>query len=387
MTVDGSVVSDGGWVVQEGMRVVYHRDPWEEPEADVADLMTLHDDGALVVVRKPSGLPVLPSELYFENTVLTALQRSRPVGAEAPHPVHRLGVGTSGLLICAVGASARSAISRAFEGRRVSKMYRALASGVIPSPVDKPVTDPITDPATGGGADSGSGSGSGSGVVCEARRRKRERHEQAVVDGAVEEATCGAGSPDGVEHHTAALSRSSELPDEATFEISCPIGPVPHCSWAGSVHGAMPEGGEGSKPALSIVRVLRRDVEHNCTLVEVSIPTGRPHQIRIHMAYLGHPLVGDPLYVKGGGPAPAPAPAAPSEATLSVSSSSAAAQITQSCERPPLPRDGGYLLHAFRATLPHPVSGKLVSFCARPPRELCLPSEEPHGHTASEPLK
>ena len=37
-------------------------------------------------------------------------------------------------------------------------------------------------------------------------------------------------------------------------------------------------------------------------LAEVTIPTGRPHQIRIHMAAAGHPLVGDPIYVAGGLP-------------------------------------------------------------------------------------
>ena len=39
------------------------------------------------------------------------------------------------------------------------------------------------------------------------------------------------------------------------------------------------------------------------TLVEVTIPTGRPHQIRIHLAYAGFPLVGDPLYRAGRIPA------------------------------------------------------------------------------------
>jgi hypothetical protein len=37
-------------------------------------------------------------------------------------------------------------------------------------------------------------------------------------------------------------------------------------------------------------------------LLEVEIHTGRPHQIRIHMAWAGHPLVGDPLYGRGGLP-------------------------------------------------------------------------------------
>jgi 23S rRNA pseudouridine1911/1915/1917 synthase len=48
------------------------------------------------------------------------------------------------------------------------------------------------------------------------------------------------------------------------------------------------------KPAVSRYRVLRRF--DGVTYIEVSLESGRTHQIRVHMAHMGHPLAGDPLY-------------------------------------------------------------------------------------------
>ena len=50
----------------------------------------------------------------------------------------------------------------------------------------------------------------------------------------------------------------------------------------------------GGQHAVSHYRVLERFKQQ--TLVEITLETGRTHQIRVHMAYLGHPLVGDSLY-------------------------------------------------------------------------------------------
>lgn len=49
-----------------------------------------------------------------------------------------------------------------------------------------------------------------------------------------------------------------------------------------------------SKPAITHYRILKKYPRH--TLIEVSLETGRTHQIRVHMSYKGYPLVGDSLY-------------------------------------------------------------------------------------------
>ena len=70
----------------------------------------LFDDGDLVVINKPRGLPVLPAGGFLEHTLLIQLQQRHqadPLGL--PRPVHRLGRFTSGLLVCA-----RQPLSRAW---------------------------------------------------------------------------------------------------------------------------------------------------------------------------------------------------------------------------------------------------------------------------------
>ena len=168
--------------------------------------------------------------------------------------MHRLGRGTSGLLLFARTEAARRAVATEWRAGRVDKEYRALVNGV-----------------------------------------PRQKH----------------------------------------FTIDAPIGPVAHAR-LGRVYAAA----RGGKPALSHVELLASRGDQ--ALVAVRIPTGRPHQIRIHLAAAGHPLLGDPLYVTGGVPGP----------------------------QPGLPGDGGYWLHAHRLALAHPVTGARLELECAPPPEL-----------------
>lgn len=51
---------------------------------------------------------------------------------------------------------------------------------------------------------------------------------------------------------------------------------------------------EGGKPAVTHFRVVERFSGY--TLIETRLETGRTHQIRVHLAYIGHPVLGDPVY-------------------------------------------------------------------------------------------
>ena len=57
------------------------------------------------------------------------------------------------------------------------------------------------------------------------------------------------------------------------------------------------------REASSMVELVAYDEARNCSLVDVDIETGRKHQIRIHLAGIGHPIIGDRLYGNGDGSA------------------------------------------------------------------------------------
>lgn len=84
----------------------------------------------------------------------------------------------------------------------------------------------------------------------------------------------------------------------------------------------------GGRSSITHYRVLERFAQH--TYLELTLETGRTHQIRVHLKYLGHPLVGDPVYGR----------------------------------RKQVFNLRGQALHAYSLILTHPTTGERMSFIA-----------------------
>jgi 23S rRNA pseudouridine1911/1915/1917 synthase len=102
-----------------------------EPEPEVPlDFGVVHDDGALLVVDKPAGLPVHPTARYSAHTFTSAAKLRFP--DRKVDPAHRLDRETSGLLACGSAPEWTKKLKRAFADGAVAKTYLALAAGRPP---------------------------------------------------------------------------------------------------------------------------------------------------------------------------------------------------------------------------------------------------------------
>jgi 23S rRNA pseudouridine1911/1915/1917 synthase len=220
----------------------------------VPGMRVVYDDEDIIVVDKPAGVAAHSSPGWTGPTVIGALAAggyriSTSGAAERQGVVHRLDVGTSGLMVVAKSERAYSALKQAFRGRQVDKRYHALVQG-HPDPLRGTVDAPI------------------------------DRH------------------------------------------------PTHDYKWAVVA---------GGKPSITHYDAL--EAYRAASLLEISLETGRTHQIRVHMAALRHPCVGDLTY--GADP------------TLA--------------QRLGLTRQW---LHAVRLGFEHPVSGQRVDITSDYPPDL-----------------
>jgi 23S rRNA pseudouridine1911/1915/1917 synthase len=181
------------------------------PAEVVAGLVVLHEDDDLVVVDKPVGVAAHPSPGWTGPTVLGGLAAlgvrvSTSGAAERQGIVHRLDVGTTGVMVVAKSERAYSVLKRAFKERTVDKRYHALVQG---------------------------------------------------------------------------------HPDPSSGTVDAPIDRHPKHDWKWAVVA----GGRPSVTHYDTVEAFRA-----ASLLDVRLETGRTHQIRVHMAAVRHPCVGDLTY-------------------------------------------------------------------------------------------
>ena len=253
-------------ILQTGASLEYHRQPWIEPEVPLK-FEILYEDLDLLIINKPSGLPVIPGGGFLQHTLLWQLKKYYP--QDTPTPIHRLGRGTSGILLLGRSPLAKSSLARQMRNSTIeqnipqlNKVYRVLVQG-------------------------------------------------------------------------------NTISDRLTIKQS--IGKISHPR-LGYIYGAIDRG----KYAHSESKVIERYDSY--TLLEVTIFTGRPHQIRIHMASVGYPLLGDPLYIAGGTFAP----------------------ILEKQGNIPVPGDCGYFLHAYRLSFVHPQTCKPLVFNCPVPKNWAI---------------
>ena len=91
---------------------------------------------------------------------------------------------------------------------------------------------------------------------------------------------------------------------------------------------------ENSKDAVTHIRVLER--YKDSTLIRCKLETGRPHQIRVHLSYIGHPVVNDPVYG----------------------------------HKKLIDKDFGQMLHAEKLGFVHPTTKEYMEFTAEPPKRF-----------------
>jgi 23S rRNA pseudouridine955/2504/2580 synthase len=258
----------------------------EAPAAPAREFPIVFEDEFLIAIDKPAGVAVHGGS-GVSSGVIEQLRRARP-GAKFLELVHRLDKETSGLLLIAKKRSALVALQDQLRQRETGKTYAALVIGAWPA-ARKVIDVALHKFLTAEG----------------------ERRVQAVA-----------------EDHDEGRRSITLVRIERQFGSSSPQGAV------------------GAGPPVGRSAVLGRPCDGCFTLLDVTIKTGRTHQIRVHLTNEGHAIVGDAKY---------------GDFALNKAIARGEAVPGQRFDR--------MFLHARRLRFVHPASGEAIELAAPLPAE------------------
>jgi 23S rRNA pseudouridine1911/1915/1917 synthase len=217
----------------------------------------LYEDEELLAINKPAGLVCHPTKGDVYSSLISRIRLH--VGAEVPvHLVNRLDRETGGVVLAVKGDKRVGKIKQLFAEREVTKEYLAIVHGHV-------------------AADSG---------FCEAPLGKDEQAATAVKD---------CVRPDGAAARTdfVVVQRFERTVPTTSGQPTPDPSQEGNCVQRASYLAPLPGGAGGGSPD-SAFRAPRSAFLF--TLLRVHPHSGRKHQIRIHLAHLGHPIVGDKIY-------------------------------------------------------------------------------------------
>ncbi|KAL3796263.1 hypothetical protein HJC23_008583 [Cyclotella cryptica] len=321
-------------------------------------LLTIHVDEHLVVTNKPSGILCVPGvnkyrsllDLVYEVYGEGKVQQSKQDGIDnqmrqSPLPrdsmiVHRLDMDTSGIVVFARTKLGMSKLHEAFRTRtNTKKLYEALLVGWL-------------DINAWMSAANKNNNYKGNGL--------HEGIEECASYSRTNLTNLGGGEIDMPlqrDHKHPPFMRVSTPESEA--EAQQVVKDLNHAGWKKLV-------AKRPKPSVTRFQILSHEhwMGHKVTRVALIPITGRTHQLRVHCAALGHPILGDPAYGYCG--EAHPNGGFSDKAIGQMSPTYAGMELRQNVEKSVRESGRTMCLHAKRLDFSHPETGEAVSFEAPP---------------------